>query len=175
MRRRGVPQRHSRRQLITAAGLTLLGGLAGCLGDDSDRDGHEDHDAHGNDDGHEDHDDHADGDDDTAIGAETEALAEQFVDALESDREVLGWGFNGDLFVPDFREGENLEDDVELLGEAYADIVREGFDHRAMPSAYDADDEMTYMVFLEVDWATEYLEGERSIGEYHEAILDSEH
>ncbi|GEM_PF-1735165 len=169
MTRRGSSRRHSRRQLVAATGLTLLGGLAGCLGDGDSVNTEEPADDN------EGHDDHVDADDDVEIHAETEALAEQFVDALESDREVLGWRFNGDLFVPDFRDGGDLQADVELLGEAYADIVAEGFDHRAMPSAYDADGEMTYMVFLEVEWATEYLEGERSTDEYHEAILDSEH
>lgn len=165
----GSSRRHSRRELITATGVTLFCGLAGCLGGDESADDDGDHDVH------EEHNDHADTDDEATVDAETEALAEQFVDTLEGDREVLGWNFNGDLFVPDFREGEDLQDDVELLGEAYADIVAEGFDHRAMPSAYDTDDEMTYMVFLEVEWATEYIEGERSTEEYHEAIMDSEH
>ncbi|MFA9427761.1 hypothetical protein [Natronorubrum sp. A-ect3] len=158
----------SRRTVLATA--TAIGGgtLAGCVSDSGD--GASD-DTHSDDDDGHDHDENGETDEHSEL--ETE-LAAEMIDAIDDELSVTDWELNG-MFVPDYTDSGGLEADIEILGPAYADIVEQGFDRRAMPTAYADDGSVDFMVFLEPEWAQEYLDGELSEAEYYAEIADSEH
>lgn len=158
----------SRRTVLATA--TAIGGgtLAGCVSDSGDSTSE---DAHSDDDGDHDHDENGGNDEHSEL--ETE-LAAEMVDAIDGELSVIGWELNG-MFVPDYTDSGGLEADIEILGPAYADIVDQGFDRRAMPTARDDNGSVDFMVFLEPEWATAYLDGEWTKAEYYTEIDDSEH
>ncbi|WP_440764377.1 hypothetical protein [Natronorubrum sp. DTA7] len=114
----------------------------------------------------------SDGDD--GVSDESQALATEFIETIDTDLSVEDWWLTG-MLVPEYTNSEGVEADTVILGEAYADIVDRGFDHRAMPTALDDSGTTDFMVFLEPEWATASLDGEWSTEEYYEAIRDSEH
>ncbi|MFC4542430.1 hypothetical protein ACFO5R_10885 [Halosolutus amylolyticus] len=96
------------------------------------------------------------------------------VEAVDDDLSVTDWELHG-MFIPEYTDSGGLEADVPILGDAYADIVDQGFDRRAMPTALEDDGTVDFMVFLETEWATAYLDGDWSEDEYYAEIEDSEH
>ncbi|SIS13509.1 hypothetical protein [Natronorubrum thiooxidans] len=157
----------SRRTVLATA--TAIGGgtLAGCISDSGDGASDDTH----SDDGDHDHDENSETDEDSELATE---LAAEMVDAIDDELSVSGWELNG-MFVPDYTDSGGPEADIEILGPAYADIVDQGFDRRAMPTARDDDGSVDFMVFLEPEWAREYLDGNWTKAEYYAEIADSEH
>ncbi|QCC56695.1 hypothetical protein DV706_17565 (plasmid) [Natronorubrum bangense] len=144
------------------------GTLAGCVSDSGES---APDDAHsGDNNGHE-RDESGETDEQNELATE---LAAEMVDAIDDELSVTDWELNG-MFVPDYTDSGGLEADIEILGPAYADIVEQGFDRRAMPTARDDDGSVDFMTFLEPEWATAYLDGELSEAEYYAEIADSEH
>lgn len=143
----------SRRSVLTSAATVSTGAVAGCLG--------------GADDGESD-------DSDDGVSEESRELAAEFIETIDTELSVEDWRFGG-LLIPEYADSGGLEADAIVLGDAYADIVDRGFDHRAMPSALDDSGDVDFMVFLEPEWAIAYLEGEWSTEEYYAEIRDSEH
>lgn len=143
----------SRRAVLASVTAVGVGTVAGCL-DDTGR----------NDDGSE----------ETDVDEETRALAVEMVDAIDDDLSVTDWDLHG-MFVPEYTDSGGVEDDVPILGDAYADVVERGFDRRAMPTALDDDGNVDFMVFLEPEWASAYLGGDWSKNRYYAEIEDSEH
>ncbi|TYL38024.1 hypothetical protein CV102_14460 [Natronococcus pandeyae] len=144
---------------MAAATAVGVGTVAGCL-DETDEAEEENR---GGDDGNE------NGDDE-----EMRALAAEMVEAIDDDLSVTDWELNG-MFVPEYVDSRGVEDDVPILGDAYAEIVDQGFDRRAMPTALDDDGDVEFMVFLETEWANAFLDGDWSEEEYYAEIEDSEH
>lgn len=152
-----------RRTVLAAATAVGAGTVAGCL-DDTDESEQEA--AQGAGDGT--------GDDQTDVSEEERALAAEMVEAIDDDLSVTDWELHG-MFIPEYADSGGLEADVQILGDAYADIVDQGFDRRAMPTALNDDGTVNFMVFLEPEWASAYLDGDWSEEEYYAAIEDSEH
>lgn len=150
-RRRSVATPRVSRRTALASLATV--GAAGCLEDERS-------------------DDLDDGEND--VSDESRALAAEMIDAIDPALSVAEWTFGG-MLVPKYTDSGGVEADVPILGDAYADVVDRGFDHRAMPTALDERGGTDFMVFLEVEWASAYLDGEWSREEYYEEILVSEH
>ncbi|WP_265108556.1 hypothetical protein [Halosolutus halophilus] len=153
----------SRRTVLATATAVGVGTIAGCL---DDADGTEQEAAQGTGDGT--------GDDETDVSEEERALAAEMVDAIDDELSVTDWELHG-MFIPEYADSGGLEADVPILGDAYADIVDQGFDRRAMPTALADDGTVDFMVFLETEWANAYLDGDWSEDEYYAEIEDSEH
>ncbi|WP_306055384.1 hypothetical protein [Natronococcus wangiae] len=114
-------------------------------------------------------------DDSDKNGAEeARELAAEMVELIDDELSVINWELNG-MFVPEYTESAGVEADIPILGDAYAEIVDQGFDRRAMPTALDEDGNVDFMVFLEPEWANAYLGGDWSEDEYYTEIEDSEH
>lgn len=145
----------SRRSVLASVSIASVGVLAGCLGDPTD-------------------DDEADEPDETSASEKSQALAAEMAAAIDDDLSVENWTLGG-MFILEYADSGGVESDVPILGDAYAEIVERGFDHRAMPTALGDRGTVDFMVFLEPDWADTYLEGEWSSEEYHAEILASEH
>ncbi|QFU84600.1 hypothetical protein [Natronorubrum aibiense] len=154
----------SRRAVLSAGAGVGVGILAGCV-TDAGGTGTETDGASEDDDGN----DESDGDEEAA-----RTLVEAFIDAIEPELSVTEWELNG-MLVLEYTDSHGVEDDAEILGNAYADIVEQGFDRRAMPTALDDNEDVAFMVFLEPEWATAYLEGDLSEDAYYAEIIDSEH
>lgn len=107
------------------------------------------------------------------VSEKDRALAAKMVETIDENLSVIGWDLPG-MFIPEYTDSRGVESDVPILGNAYADIVEQGFDRRAMPTAYE-NDEIFFMVFLEPEWATAYLDGEWSESTYYTEIEDSAH
>ena len=158
----------SRRTVLATATTVCVGAVAGCLddaeGDAESESGDGDHDR--------DHDhEEAAGDD---VSDASYALASEMIDAIDDELSVTEWDISG-TFVPRYDDSQGVAADASILGDAYADIVDQGFDHRAMPTALDDEGNLDFMVFLETEWARAYLDGEWSEEAYYAAIVDSEH
>ncbi len=161
----------SRRGYLVVLAATAV---AGCLGEDDaeppegsdDDDSESDNDDPGSDDG----DSESDG-----VDEGTQGLAAEMAEAIDEELGVTGWRFEGQLYVPEYADGDGVDADIPVLAAAYADVVDAGFDHRSMPTARDADGDIEYMVFLEPEWGREYVAGELSESEYHAAISETEH
>lgn len=152
--------RFGRRRVLGAISAGVTVGTAGCIGGTTE-DGADD--------------DHGDEGDESDVDEETRELAAEMVAAVDDELSVIDWEIPG-MFIPEYTDSGGLEEDVPILGDAYADIVDQGFDRRAMPTALEDDEEsVDFMVFLEPEWATAYLEGEWSGEEYYAEIEDSEH
>ena len=141
-----------RREYMVSGSSMLLVGGAGCLGEDNG-------------------DDEADHDD---IPDDQISLADAFVEAIEDEFSVDGWRIT-DRFIPEFYSENDAETDIPVLAEAYADIVAEGFDYHAMPTALDETDSITYMVNIDIDWATSYLDEDIDLDDYVAKIEDTIH
>lgn len=152
----------SRRTLLSSATAVCVGSLAGCLGDDTENQESGDPDGGGETDNV--------GSD---VGEETSALATEMIDAID-DLSVVNWRLYG-MFIPEYTDSRGVEADVRILGDAYADIVEQGFDRRSMPTALDDEGNPEFMVYLEPEWATAYLDGAWSDETYYAEIEASEH
>jgi len=154
----------SRRGYLVVLAATAV---AGCLGGDDAEppDGSDDGDS-----GSDDSDSGSDG-----VDEGTRALAAEMAEAIDGELGVTGWRFEGQLYVPEYADGDGVDADIPVLAAAYADVVDAGFDHRAMPTARDDDGDVEYMVFLEPEWGREYVDGQLSESEYHAAIAETEH
>lgn len=147
-----------RRRFLVSVGGACVASLSGCLGDGGEGEST----------------DHGDEDDTSEPSEEARSLAESFVDAIDDELSVTESTWRGPQFVPEYEDSGGLETDVTVMGEAYADVVDEGFDHQMMPTAMD-DDGVDFMVFLEPEWAAAYVDEELSETEYHAEIEESEH
>ncbi|WP_245852870.1 hypothetical protein [Natrinema ejinorense] len=154
----------SRRSVLTIGATVSIGTVAGCLGET----GGSGENAEGEAD-----DDHG-GDVGADVSAETSALAAEMVEAIDDDLSVLKWQLH-DMFVPQYTDSAGMDSDIPILGDAYADIVDQGFDRRAMPTLLDDNEIPDSMVFLEPEWATAYLDGDWSKEEYYAEIEASKH
>jgi len=143
--------RHTRRWFLVVAS-TAATGVAGCLGESDDDSG-----------------------DEPAIPADQQELIEAFLDELGQHADVEDWSMFGDQFVPRYVSGNSPEEDIPMLGAAYAGIVEEGFEFETMPTALDEDGIIDWMVYIFPEWAEEYLEGEMSEEEYHTEIRETIH
>lgn len=151
---------------MLAIGTTVaVGTIAGCLGDTDKNE--ENADGEAGDDGQR-------GDVGNDVSEETSTLAAEMIEAIDDDLSVLEWQLH-DMFVPEYTDSGGVDDDVPILGDAYADIVDQGFDRRAMPTALDDNEIPASMVFLEPEWATAYLDGDWSKEEYYAEIKASKH
>lgn len=158
----------SRRSVLAVATTVCLGGVAGCLDDArGDAEPESDADDHDRDQDHE----GAGGDD---VSDASYELASEMVDTIDEELSVTEWDVSG-TFVPRYTDSQGVAADASILGDAYADIVDQGFDHRAMPTALDDDGQIEFMVMLEPEWARVYLDGEWSEDAYYAEIVDSEH
>ncbi|WP_254533755.1 hypothetical protein [Natrinema gelatinilyticum] len=147
----------SRRSVLTAATVAGLGTLAGCVtGTPENGTGTDD----------------VDGGSD--ISESDRELAAEMVETIDADLTVIGWELPG-MFIPEYTDSIGLEEDVAILGSAYADIADRGFDHKAMPTAQNADGEVEFMVFIEPEWANSFLDDDWSETEYYTRIEESVH
>jgi hypothetical protein len=155
----------SRRSVLAVGTVAGVGAVAGCLGgaDEGKEDAEQEA---GNDD--------LSGDVGSDVSEETSALAAEMVESIDDDLSVRQWQLHS-MFVPEYTDSRGVEGDVRILGDAYADIVDQGFDYRAMPTALDDDLFTDFMVFLEPEWATAYLNGDWSKEEYYAEIEASHH
>ncbi|WP_254525520.1 hypothetical protein [Natrinema caseinilyticum] len=147
----------SRRSVLTAATVAGLGTLAGCV-TGTPEDGNGTDDAGGGSD----------------VSERDRELAAEMVETIDTDLTVTGWELPG-MFVPEYTDSIGLEADVVILGSAYADVADRGFDHKAMPTAQNADGAVEFMVFIEPEWADSFLEGDWSKAEYYTRIEESVH
>lgn len=154
----------TRRSVLTGGVAVGVGTIAGCLGETDESGDDADQETDGGD---------QRGDVGSDVSDETSALATEMVDAIDDDLSVSQWQLH-DMFVPQYTDSGGVESDVRVLGDAYADIVDQGFDRRSMPTALD-DGITDFMVFLEPEWATAYLDGEWTKEEYYAEIEASEH
>ena len=143
----------SRRSVLTTATAISVGTIAGCLGGTNEN---EEEDV-GND-----------------ISEEDRELAAEMAEAIDDDLSVAGWELPG-MFIPEYTDSRGVEADAAILGNAYADIVNQGFDRRAMPTALNEDGDIYFMVFLEPEWANAYLDGDWSEDTYYKEIEGSAH
>lgn len=154
----------SRRSVLTSGTVLGVGTIAGCLGETGESEENAKR---------ETTDDRPD-DVGSAVSEETRALAAEMIEAIDDDLSVMEWRLHS-TFVPEYTDSGGAEADVPILGDAYADIVDQGFDYRAMPTALDEDNFTDFMVYLEPGWATAYLDGDWSKEKYYATIEDSKH
>lgn len=100
-----------------------------------------------------------------------DAMGEQISETIGFRR----WRFSGDLFIPEYDTAGSPTADVPIISEAYASIVEQGFEYTAMPSAFGEDDLLTYMVYIQPEWASAYSTGDLSEDEYHQQIFETVH
>ncbi|WP_254525601.1 hypothetical protein [Natrinema caseinilyticum] len=155
----------SRRSVLTLGITVGVGTIAGCLGTTDETEEETER---------ETGDDVPQGDVGSEISEETRALAAEMVETIDDDLSVADWQFHS-MFVPEYTDSGGLEADVQILGDAYADIVDRGFDYRSMPTALDENEITDFMVFLEPEWATAYLTGDWSKETYYAEIEASTH
>ena len=153
-RRTGKGRGVSRRTVLTTVIAGGVGTIAGCIGGTGEDDGSAD-----------------DGND---VSERDRDLAAAMVDAIDDELAVTTWELPG-MFIPEYTDSHGVATDASILGDAYVDIVEQGFDRRAMPTALNEEGELSFMVFLEPEWATAFLEGDLSEAEYYAAIEDSVH
>ena len=101
-------------------------------------------------------------------------LAAEMIDTIDAELSVTTWELPG-MLIPEYTDSHGVTADASILGSAYVDIVEQGFDRRAMPTALTEAGDIDFMVFLEPEWANAYLEGEWSEAEYYAEIENSEH
>ena len=154
----------SRRAALGWATALGAGALAGCL------DGTDDGEAAP---GTTELNDH-DGDVGSDVDERTTALAARMVDAVDPELTVTGWRLHG-LFVPEYVDGDGLAADARILGDAYREIVADGFDRRAMPTALHESGSVDFMVYLEPEWARAVLDGDWSDETYYAEVEASVH
>ncbi|MDS0475525.1 hypothetical protein [Natrinema sp. 1APR25-10V2] len=155
----------SRRSVLTIGAVAGVGTVAGCLGGTDEGEGDAEQEASNG--------DHP-GDVGSDVSEETRALAAEMVESIDDDLSVREWQLHS-MFVPEYTDSRGVEGDVRILGDAYADIVDRGFDYRAMPTALDENMYTDFMVFLEPEWATAYLNGDWSKEVYYAEIEASHH
>ena len=143
----------SRRTVLTTATVISVVTVAGCL------------------DGTDENEDEDVGSD---ISEKDRELAAEMAEVIDGDLSVTGWELPG-MFIPEYTDSRGVEADATILGNAYADIVDQGFDRRAMPTALNEDRDISFMVFIEPEWATAYLNGELSEEAYYTEIENSAH
>ncbi len=155
----------SRRSVLLLGTTISVGTVAGCLGATGETEEETER---------ESDDDVPEGDVGSEIEEEASALAAEMVETIDDDLSVAGWQFHS-MFVPEYTDSGGLEADVRTLGDAYVDIVEQGFDYRAMPTALDESGLTDFMVYLDPEWATAYLNGDWSKEAYYAEIEASEH
>ncbi|SER66535.1 hypothetical protein [Natrinema salaciae] len=151
--------------MLTIGTAVGLGTVAGCLGGTDESEENAEGEA-GDDDNR--------GDVGSDISDEASALAAEMIEAIDDDLSVMKWQFHS-MLVPEYTDSGGVDDDVPILGDAYADIVDRGFEYRSMPTALDDNELPDFMVFLEPEWATAYLDGDWSKEEYYAKIEASQH
>ncbi|ELY63122.1 hypothetical protein C489_19941 [Natrinema versiforme JCM 10478] len=150
--------------MLTGGVAVGVGTIAGCLGETGES----------GDENQETDDGDQRGDVGSDVSDETSALATEMVDAIDGDLSVAEWHLH-DMFVPQYTDSTGVDGDIRILGDAYADIVDQGFDRQSMPTALDEDGITDFMVFLEPEWATAYLDGDWTKEEYYAEIKASQH
>ncbi|MFD1564476.1 hypothetical protein ACFR99_13070 [Haloarchaeobius amylolyticus] len=139
--------------MLTTATAISVGTVAGCLGGTNEKE---------------------DEDIENDISEVDRRLAAEMAETIDDDLSVTGWELPG-MFIPEYTDSRGVEVDATILGNAYADIVDQGFDRRAMPTALTDDGDVYFMVFIEPEWANAYLEGDWSQEAYDTEIEDSAH
>lgn len=153
----------NRRAALAALGTLYGTTVAGCLGTDEDGTGNDDS-------GEREDDDRGTAD----LDDETIELAERMAAAVDEELAVREWRFSGTQYIITFIDDGGPDGSIPVLGDAYADVVDDGFDHHTMPTAFN-DETVEYMFTITPDLARRFLDGEWSEDEYHEAIAETIH
>lgn len=147
--------RGTRRSLLRAVGATATVGVAGCTGgDDAEPTATEE---------------------EPELPPEEQAAIDIWMETVEGELSMREWRLVAGEFVPRYYSENTHVEDTPILAEAYTGMVEVGFEYDAMPTAFDEDDTIHYMLHIRQEWALAYLDDELSEAEYFERIEETLH
>ena len=100
---------------------------------------------------------------------------EIWIETVEGELSMKGWRMAGGEFVPRYYSGNAHSEDTPILAEGYTAMVEAGFEYDTMPTAFDEDDIIDYMLRIRREWTMEHLAGELSEDEYFARIEATVH